>query len=310
VKFALRFSDFEKAVSKSSNGIAIFLTHSYNYRIGETQETKMSLDINDIEKRLQSLIEVYIVKYLPEPTYQDRIAQRLSETLRNYFISQGSENAGLPHKFALVVHPSTLAQWNQDKRLLNGLTKIFGLAVEELGIRSEAAPSFALVADPLIKMDDLEVRLVNTDVAETQDMKNDKVNESSPSKPAFLIVGGTKVFAIHTAVTNIGRRIDNHLVIDDPRISRYHAQVRYVNGRFIIFDLNSTGGTYVNGQRANQSVLYPGDVISLSGLPIIFGQDNLPPNLSTGDTAPLTTEINNRRTAGLSTLPPTPKPEI
>jgi pSer/pThr/pTyr-binding forkhead associated (FHA) protein len=67
----------------------------------------------------------------------------------------------------------------------------------------------------------------------------------------------------------------------------------------LIFDLNSTGGTYVNGQRTSQSVLYPGDVISLAGLPIIFGQDNPPLAGSAGGTAPLTPSTSERHTAVL-----------
>jgi hypothetical protein len=272
----------------------------------------MALEIDDIEKRLQSLIEVYIMKYLPSPAYQERIAQRLSETLRVYVASRGAgSETGLPHKFALVVHPSTLTQWNQDQRLLNGLTKILELVVDELGTNFEVAPSLTLLTDPLVATDDLQVRLLKeTNLAETQDMKeSDAVDESTPLKPAFLIVSGTKVFPILAVVTNIGRRADNHLIIDDPRISRYHAQVRYVRGRFIIFDLESTGGTYVNGQRVSQSVLYAGDVLSLAGLPIIFGQDHPPPNMPTGDTAPLTPASTDRRTAVLKTIPPESKPK-
>ncbi len=272
----------------------------------------MTLQISDVEKRLQSLIEVYLTKYLPGPGYQDRIAQRLSEALRTHLALQeaGSETR-LPNEFALVIHPSTLTQWNQDQRLVDGLTNIFRLVTDELGMKFEAATSLTLITDPNVEIDDLQIRpLKNTNVAETQDVKDTfEVDESSPLKPAFLIVGGTKVFPIHVAVTNIGRRADNHLIVDDPRISRYHAQVRYVRGRFIIFDLNSTGGTYVNGQRVNQSVLYPGDVISLSGLPIIFGQDSPPPGMATGDTAPLNPDKSNRNTAALKTIPPQPKPE-
>jgi hypothetical protein len=272
----------------------------------------MALEIDDIEKRLQSLIEVYIVKYLPAPAYDKRIAQRFSETLRVYVASRDSgSESGLPHEFALVVHPSTLAQWNQDPQLLSGLTKILELVVDELGTNFEVAPSLTLVTDPLVAIDDLQVRLLKeTNLAKTQDMKETgTADESIPLKPAFLIVSGTKVFPIHAAVTNIGRRADNHLIIDDPRISRYHAQVRYVRGRFILFDLDSTGGTYVNGQRVNQSVLYAGDVISLAGLPIIFGQDNPPPSMAAGDTAPLTPASTDRRTAVLKTIPPQPKPK-
>ena len=100
---------------------------------------------------------------------------------------------------------------------------------------------------------------------------------------AFLIVEGVKVFPLVLSVINIGRRLDNQLIIDDPRVSRNHAQLRAIKGRFVLFDLNSTGGTFVNGQRTSQTVLYPGDVISLAGVALIFGQDNPPPRLDLTD---------------------------
>lgn len=107
---------------------------------------------------------------------------------------------------------------------------------------------------------------------------------------------GTKVFPLTQSVINIGRRLDNHIVIDDPRVSRRHAQLRAIRGWYILFDLNSTGGTYVNGQRVTQSILYPGDVISLAGVPLIYGQDNPPPRHDLIDTKPLSPESGERDT--------------
>lgn len=103
---------------------------------------------------------------------------------------------------------------------------------------------------------------------------------------SFLIVEGVKIYPLTLPVVNIGRRLDNQLVIDDPRVSRNHAQLRAIKGRFVVFDLNSTGGTFVNGQRTSQTVLYPGDVISLAGVALVFGQDNPPPRPDMKDTAP------------------------
>jgi len=259
----------------------------------------MALQLDDVEKRLQSLIEVHLTRYLPGPTYQDRIAQRISEAL--YACPAIQETGKTPNEFALIVHPSTLDQWNKEPMLMQGLTRIFRLVMDELGVKFETSPTLTIVTDPQVEIDDLRIRMLkNVNVAETQDMKEggDQMDDAPPAKPAFLIVGGTKVFTVQTAVTNIGRRLDNHLVVNDPRVSRYHAQIRCARGRFIIFDLNSTGGTYVNGQRTNQSVLYPGDVISLAGLPIIFGQDN-PPNLPVSGTIPLTPVTSERSTAVL-----------
>src|SRR5512143_1132626 len=106
---------------------------------------------------------------------------------------------------------------------------------------------------------------------------------------AFVIVDGVKVIPLTTPLIRIGRRVENNLVLDDPRVSRNHAELRAINGRYVLFDLGSTGGTFVNGLRITQTVLYPGDVISLAGVNIVYGQKNPPPRLDLKETSPLGT---------------------
>ncbi|PKN90792.1 MAG: hypothetical protein CVU44_22225 [Chloroflexi bacterium HGW-Chloroflexi-6] len=266
----------------------------------------MSITLSDIEQRIEALIEVHLIKFLPGAIWQDRIAHRLTEALKANMAANGLEHSA-PSDFILLVHPSVLAQWQKEPRLIEGLTKIFRLATGEAGIQFELAPTITLAGSDRVGIDDVEVSVGDENIAETQNVSNQEAQpeENGQPKTGFLIIGGTKVFTVDQMVVNIGRRLDNHVVIDDPRVSRYHAQIRYVRGKFVIFDLNSTGGTYVNGQRTSQSVLYPGDVISLAGLPIIFGQDNPPPGLkpSSGDTAPLSPLNSERSTATLNTIP-------
>jgi len=94
-------------------------------------------------------------------------------------------------------------------------------------------------------------------------------------------------------VVNIGRRADNHLVLADPRVSRAHAQIRAIRGQYVLFDLNSTGGTVVNGRRVRQYTLKPGDVISLSGVPLIYGEDT-PNDADTTRQTPLGSPTSNQ----------------
>jgi len=69
----------------------------------------------------------------------------------------------------------------------------------------------------------------------------------------------------------IGRGLDNNIVFhDDQRVSRRHAQIAFRYGQFLLYDLNSTNGTMINGQPVTQIVLSPGDKISLGGLEMIF----------------------------------------
>ncbi len=117
--------------------------------------------------------------------------------------------------------------------------------------------------------------------------ESDVVDPVRIPEDAFVIVDGVKVIPLTTPLVRIGRRLENNLVLDDPRVSRTHAELRAINGRYVLFDLNSTGGTFVNGLRITQSVVYPGDVISLAGVNLVYGQKNPPPRLDLKETSPL-----------------------
>lgn len=62
----------------------------------------------------------------------------------------------------------------------------------------------------------------------------------------------------------IGRDSTNGVAINDAEVSRKHARMMFQGGKYVLEDLGSTNGTFVNGQRlAGPVVLKPGDVISL-----------------------------------------------
>jgi cytochrome P450/NADPH-cytochrome P450 reductase len=61
----------------------------------------------------------------------------------------------------------------------------------------------------------------------------------------------------------IGRAPDNDIVVLDPGVSRHHAELRNVAGRYRIVDLASHNGTFVNGQRATDTPLSEGDVVGV-----------------------------------------------
>jgi predicted component of type VI protein secretion system len=97
---------------------------------------------------------------------------------------------------------------------------------------------------------------------------------SAPVPPrAFLIVEGERTVPLTHMVVNLGRRTDNDISLDDARVSRAHAQLRLRFGRYVSYDLSSSAGKSVNGRRVLECVLRPGDVISLGGVLIIYGED-------------------------------------
>ena len=73
-----------------------------------------------------------------------------------------------------------------------------------------------------------------------------------------------KVFPLEGDVITIGRENENNIVIVDAEVSRKHCQLISQGGKFILTDLGSTNGTFVNMQRlTGQHVLQPGELISL-----------------------------------------------
>ena len=62
----------------------------------------------------------------------------------------------------------------------------------------------------------------------------------------------------------IGRDSSNGVAINDAEVSRKHSRLSFQGGKYVIEDLGSTNGTFVNGQRlAGPVVLKAGDVVSL-----------------------------------------------
>ena len=79
-----------------------------------------------------------------------------------------------------------------------------------------------------------------------------------------------RVFHLLPYITTIGRDRMNDCVIDHPMVSRKHAKIIHENGIYVIYDLDSTGGTYVNDVRIEKEALKSGDIILLSAFPIMF----------------------------------------
>ncbi|HLI31445.1 MAG TPA: DUF3662 and FHA domain-containing protein [Solirubrobacteraceae bacterium] len=87
---------------------------------------------------------------------------------------------------------------------------------------------------------------------------------------AVLLVAGRRIEIGPTAVL-IGRSSGCDIAIDDPGISRRHAEIRPAAGGFEIHDLGSTNGVYVNrAPIAGSTLLAPGDRIELGATELVF----------------------------------------
>ena len=94
--------------------------------------------------------------------------------------------------------------------------------------------------------------------------------------PAWLTIrlpqSPEKVYRIEKPVIKIGRQLDNDIIVEDKRVSRYHAQIKFEsNGQFTIYDLGSTNGITVNGTpHLRQHMLRSGDHFTIGSYDFYF----------------------------------------
>lgn len=119
-------------------------------------------------------------------------------------------------------------------------------------------------------------------------------NPDNPYEGAYLVINN-QIFPIQKDVTRIGRKLDNDLVIQDPLLSRHHAEIRLVEDKFRLFDLDSTGGTFLNNKKVGESVLYSGDIILLANVPVMFVHDKKgASSTSENETDKLASRVDNQ----------------
>lgn len=72
------------------------------------------------------------------------------------------------------------------------------------------------------------------------------------------------------ANTSIGRSPSNDVVLKEPKVSRQHAAINLYNDQYILVDLKSSNGVYVNGTKVDETVLHAGDEVSIGGYKFLF----------------------------------------
>jgi pSer/pThr/pTyr-binding forkhead associated (FHA) protein len=109
-------------------------------------------------------------------------------------------------------------------------------------------------------------------------------------------------------VSLIGRDVTNDIVIGDAEVSRQHARITRTPGGYVLEDLGSTNGTFVNGERlTTPRVLNPGDLIAL-GETVSITFDAVAPEAAATVASPAAESPETARDA--APKPATPQPQV
>ncbi|MCX8061206.1 MAG: DUF3662 domain-containing protein [Anaerolineales bacterium] len=228
-----------------------------------------------LEQRLKALIEGSTAHFVSTPPDSSAIAEQLRAALQTNQQALKDGKVLAPNYFLIAASPLYAEKLRQNKQLIKELENELEYLAQEAGLTFASPPVIQVVDDEEIPHHQVSISAhFSQEMTDTRGIaENGEGDLVEIPQNAFLIVNGMQIFLLDKAVVNIGRHPDNHLVLEDPRVSRQHAQLRAVRGQYLLFDLGSAGGTTVNNVRVRQAVLSSGDVISLAGVPLVYGED-------------------------------------
>ncbi len=117
---------------------------------------------------------------------------------------------------------------------------------------------------------------VNTEVLETLVADSEGLNLDNPLAGAALIVAsghqaGTR-YAVTSEVVTVGRHPDSDIFLDDITVSRHHVELTASSAGYDIKDVGSLNGTYLNGQRLEDSEVFltNGDELQIGKFKLLY----------------------------------------
>jgi hypothetical protein len=178
--------------------------------------------------------------------YEDGLKKELSD-----YLLEHARNEGL----ALITRPTV--EFQTDDRLALGEFGIQTALVGGPDDEAQAAAAPGVDAGP--SAGDFGHTMVYSPDRDARPLA------PPPAAPAgrALLVGEGKRSVLSGSRVLIGRSRDCDVTLDDPNVSRRHAELRNEDGHWVVADLGSTNGVKVNGRRVEQAVLQPGDELAV-----------------------------------------------
>lgn len=241
-----------------------------------------------VEAFVSRVIEGWSARLFGAKLQPVQIAKRLIRAMESHQTISLSKTF-VPNSYVVSLGPTDFAQFEQYRKSLErDLAETLLGAARERSFTLLAYPSVELERDDDMPPGDIRVSCAMVDASgdevaadpkalgavesgHTMVLDREALMKDRPRAPRASIEqrDGPPV-SLGPDPVLIGRDPQNDVVLDDRRVSRKHAEVRLRLGRYTLYDLQSTNGTYVNGRRVAEKVLEDKDKISIGGLEIVF----------------------------------------
>jgi Protein of unknown function (DUF3662)/FHA domain len=186
-------------------------------------------------------------------SYEPALRKELSD-----YLLEHSRQEGL----ALTSRP--MVEFKTDDRLSVGE---FGIQAQLLGDEDDAVPAQS-GPGPGPSQGDFGHTMVYTPAGDSRQLEPEA--PAAPSRAQALLVGEGKRTVLRGSRAVVGRSRDCDLVLDDPNVSRHHAELRREGDGWVVADLGSTNGIKVNGHQVESAALQPGDRVTFGLIDLSF----------------------------------------
>lgn len=231
------------------------------------------------ESFMENMVEGSVARLFRSPIQPSEIAKRLERAMEAHQMIS-VRRIIVPNLYRAYLNPQDLVAFQpiraeMEREMATYLEEL----AQERGFSMLEHPRVELAEDTGVPRRSIQVIAETSSVPDSGGTSQTQVINPAPQQPQasgprsrLLLNGpdGTHVIPLESTLVAIGRGLNNDVILEDSRVSRHHAQLRYRSRRFWVTDLGSTNGTYVNGEPVQEQALRDGDVISLGGLELTF----------------------------------------
>ena len=233
----------------------------------------MANPLSHLEDMAEQLVEGAFARLFRARLQPIEVARRIARAMEDGQVINAQGQVVVPNAYQVYLNPDDYqALESYQDTLQYELTRYVATLARNVGATMPGRPRVYLQANATVSLKRVRVdaRLLSArhgaiTPGHTQAMPSMRA-QSTVEGPQFVLVDNYRRMPIAEAVITIGRDLDNDIVLDDRRVSRQHAQLRRRFGQYVLYDLDSSGGTMVNGRPVREAPLQAGDVIALAGV--------------------------------------------
>ncbi len=235
--------------------------------------------LSRFEAFMENIVEGSVARLFRSPVQPAEIAKRLERAMEsNQTVSV--RRILVPNYYRAFLNPQDFETFKPIRvEVEREMATYLAELAQERGFSMVEHPHVELVADSGVPRRTIQV-VAETQAAPAVSQASDtqvipaQAAVASAARARLLLTtsSGTHVIPLDSTLMTIGRGLNNDIILEDTRVSRNHAQLRYRSRRFWLTDLGSTNGTFVNGEPVTERALRDGDVVSLGGLELTFRQ--------------------------------------